>query len=116
MSGLEGSEKKDCFSKHLLHRISTIDATLATHARTISARAEERIGRNIGEWSGNVLSYRKITSILNVALRTAHNINHLFRTTVPKKIPQPNELRILSHSDELFIIGVNIESHGYYFE
>ena len=49
MSGLEGSEKKDCFSKHLLHRISTIDATLATHARTISARAEERIGRNIGE-------------------------------------------------------------------
>ena len=73
--------------------------------------------RMVWQRIGMDLSYRKIASNLNVALGTAHNINHLFRKTgdvVPQKIPQRNELRILSHSDELFIIGLIIESPSYY--
>ena len=55
------------------------------------------------------LSYRSIATNLNVALGTVYHINHLFIETgdvIPRKAPQRTELRTLTHSDELFILGV----------
>ena len=66
---------------------------------------------------GMDISYRNIAKNLNVALGTVHHINKLFKRTgdvMPKKMPERIESRILSHSDELFIIGVIIESPSYY--
>ena len=56
---------------------------------------------------GMELSYRRTAANLNVALGTVYNINRLFKKTgdvLPNKIPRRNELRLLRHSDELFII------------
>ena len=66
---------------------------------------------------GMGLSYRTIATNLNVALGTVHRINRRFEESgdvQPKQVPQRSGLRILSHSDELFIIGLIIESPSLY--
>ena len=73
--------------------------------------------RIIWQRIGMELSYRRTAANLNVALGTVYNINRLFKKTgdvLPNKIPRRNELRLLSHSDELFIIGLIIDSPSYY--
>ena len=73
--------------------------------------------RIIWQRIGMELSYRKIASNLNVALGTVCHINRRFIDTgdvMPKKVSQRTELRSLSHSDELFIIGLICDSPSYY--
>ena len=73
--------------------------------------------RIIWQRIGMELSYRKIASNLNVALGTVYHINRRFIETgdvMPNKLSQRTELRSLSHSDELFIIGLICDSPSYY--
>ena len=73
--------------------------------------------RIIWQRIGMELSYRKIASNLNVALGTVYHINHRFIETgdvMPNKLSHRTELRSLSHSDELFIIGLICDSPSYY--
>ena len=63
------------------------------------------------------LSYRTIAANLNVALRTVYHINRLFvemGDVVPKKAPRRENLRSLSSSDELLIIGLISDSPSSY--
>ena len=73
--------------------------------------------RIIWQRIGMELSYRRIAANLNVALGTVYRINRHFVETgdvMPRKVPQRTNLRSLSHSDELFIIGLIIESPSHY--
>ena len=63
------------------------------------------------------LSYRKKASNLNVALGTVYHINCRFiemGDVIPNELSQRTEQRSLSHSDELFIIGLICDSPSYY--
>ena len=73
--------------------------------------------RMIWQRLGMELSYWSIAANLNVALGTVHHINRLFMETgdvIPMRVPSREELRSLSHSDELLIIGLIIDSPGNY--
>ena len=63
------------------------------------------------------LSYRKIATNLNISLGTAHNFFRLFYDTgdvTPKKQPVRKVKRMLNHTDEIFVIGLIIESPSSY--
>ena len=73
--------------------------------------------RIIWQRIGMEFSYRRIAAYLNVALETVYHINRRFIETgdvMPKKASQHTELRSLSHSDELFIIGLIFDSPSHY--
>ena len=73
--------------------------------------------RMIWQRIGMELSYRNIAANLNVALGTVHHINSLFMETgdvIPRRVPSREELRSLSHSDELLIMGLIIDSPSKY--
>ena len=66
---------------------------------------------------GMELSYRSIAANLNVALGTVYHTNCLFIETgdvLAKTAPRREHLTSLSHSDELFIIGLIIDSPSKY--
>ena len=63
------------------------------------------------------LHYQEIAANLNVALGTVYNINRLFVDTgdvIPKKVPRREHLRSLTHTDELLILGLIIDSPSSY--
>ena len=73
--------------------------------------------RMIWQRIGMELPYRTIASNLNVALGTVYHVNHLFLETgdvLVKPAPQTADVRTLSHSDELYIIGLIIDSPSFY--
>ena len=73
--------------------------------------------RMVWQRIGMEFSYRNIAANLNVALGTVHHINRLFFETgdmVLKRVCRREELRSLSHSDELLIIELVIESPSKY--
>ena len=73
--------------------------------------------RMIWQRIGMELPYRTIAANLNVALGTVHHINRRFveiGDAHPKVAPQRTCLRTLSHSDELFILGLIIDSPSRY--
>ena len=73
--------------------------------------------RMVWQRIGMGLSYRTIATNLNVALGTVHHINSRFEQNgdvQPNRVPQRTDHRLLSHSDELFIIGLIIESPSLY--
>lgn len=82
-----------------------------------AAYAADLRWRIVWQRIGMELSYRTIAANLNVALGTVHNVNRRFIETgdvMPKKVPQRTELRSLNHSDELFILGMIIDSPSHY--
>ena len=73
--------------------------------------------RMVWQRIGMELPYRTIAKNLNVALGTVYHINRLFLDTgdvLAKPAPQRTALRTLNHSDELFIIGLIIDSPALY--
>ena len=73
--------------------------------------------RMVWQRIGMELPYRTIAKNLNVALGTVYHINRLFLDTgdvLAKPAPQRRALRTLNHSDELFIIGLIIDSPSLY--
>ena len=73
--------------------------------------------RMIWQRIGMELSYRSIAANLNVALGTVYHINRLFIETgdvIAKTAPRREHLKSLSHSDELFIMGLIIDSPSKY--
>lgn len=60
------------------------------------------------------LPYRTIAKNLNVALGTVYHIFLVTGDVLAKPAPQRTALRTLSHSDELFIMGLIIDSPGLY--
>ena len=73
--------------------------------------------RMIWQRIGMELPYRTISANLNVALGTVHHINRRFveiGDVHPKVAPQRTCLRTLSHSDELYILGLIIDSPSRY--
>lgn len=82
-----------------------------------TAYAADLRWRIVWQRIGMELSYRTIAANLNVALGTVHNVNRHFIETgdvMPKKVPQRTELRSLNHSDELFTLGMIIDSPSQY--
>ena len=62
---------------------------------------------------GMELLYCTIAANLNVAVGTVYNINQLFMEigdVHQKAAPEQTDLRTLSHSDEIYILGLIIDS------
>ena len=73
--------------------------------------------RMVWQRIGMELPYRTIAENLNVGLGTVYHINRLFLKTgdvLAKPAPQRIALRTLNHSDELFIMGLIIDSPSLY--
>ena len=81
-----------------------------------TAYAADLRWRIVWQRIGMELSYRSIAANLNVAVGTVHHIYRRFIETgdvLPKKV-QRTELRSLNHFDELFVIGLIIDSPSQY--
>lgn len=73
--------------------------------------------RVIWQRIGMELSYRKIAANLSISVGTAYNVFKVFYHSGdvnPKKQPERKGQRILNHYDEMFVIGLIIDSPSTY--